>query len=41
MASRKTATSAAKAEARGQEPLPIQPVPKPILCSPYIQPVWH
>lgn len=29
------------AEARGQEPLPIQPVPKPILCSPYEEPGWH
>jgi type III restriction enzyme len=34
-------TTASVAEARGQEPLPIQPVPKPILCSPYIEPVWH
>jgi len=32
---------AAIAEARGQEPLPIQPVPRPILCSPYEEPGWH
>lgn len=29
------------AEARGQESLPIQPVPRPILCSPYAEPDWH
>ena len=34
-------SGAAVAEARGQEPLPIQPVPKPILCSPYEEPGWH
>ena len=34
-------TAAAIAEARGQEPLPIQPVPKPILCGPYEEPAWH
>src|SRR4051812_19151863 len=32
---------AATDEARGQEPLPIQPVPKPILCSPFEEPSWH
>jgi type III restriction enzyme len=31
----------ALAEARGQEPLPIQPVPNPILCTPYEEPGWH
>lgn len=40
MASRKRARTG-EAEARGQEPLPIQPVPSPILCNPYKEPAWH
>ena len=27
--------------ARGQQPLPIQPVERPILCSPYEEPTEH
>lgn len=34
-------SESAKAEARGQEPLPIQPVSRPILCGPYDEPNWH
>lgn len=41
MATRRTSGRSAEAEARGQEPLPIQPVPKPILCNPYDEPDRH
>ncbi|MDQ3698959.1 MAG: hypothetical protein M3373_13210 [Gemmatimonadota bacterium] len=33
--------AATAAEARVQQPLPIQPVPRPILCGPYEEPAWH
>lgn len=38
---RRTNGRSAEAEARGQEPLPIQPVPKPILCNPFDEPHRH
>lgn len=41
MSTKRARTSKSVAEARGQAPLPIQPVPKPILCSPYVEPDWH
>ncbi len=41
MATRRTHVGSADAEARGQQRLPIQPVPTPILCSPYDEPGWH
>jgi type III restriction enzyme len=41
VSSSQTRRRSAIAEARGQEPLPIQPVPRPILCNPYEEPDWH
>lgn len=41
MPTRRARNASANAEPRGEEPLPIQPVPTPILCTPYDEPLWH
>jgi type III restriction enzyme len=38
---RRAKNSGARAEAMGQDALPIQPVDRPIICGPYDEPTWY